>query len=159
MAAGISGIGIGWFLRFIIALGKRGSMELEIKEMLLAAREEAEKITSEAEKEGQENLKQAKEEANELKTKLQKTEERLIAKEELLDKRQVDIDEDSEELKQKSEELKQKSEYLEELDKQKISALEKVTSLSKDEAKEELLESSSKQVRRNCISNSMNCGS
>ena len=44
LAACLAGIAIGWFLRFIIALGKRGSMELEIKEMMLSAREDAEKF-------------------------------------------------------------------------------------------------------------------
>ena len=43
-AAGIAGTGLGWFLRFITALGRKGSTELEIKEMLISAREEAEKI-------------------------------------------------------------------------------------------------------------------
>ena len=46
--AGLIGLGIGYYLRFIISLGKKGSMELEIKEMLLAAKEEAKKITADA---------------------------------------------------------------------------------------------------------------
>ena len=46
--AGVAGIAIGYYLRLIISLGKKGSMELEIKEMLLSAKEEAKKITTEA---------------------------------------------------------------------------------------------------------------
>ena len=42
-AAGLIGIGFGYFLRFIISLGKRGSVELEIKRMTLAAREQGRK--------------------------------------------------------------------------------------------------------------------
>lgn len=151
MAAGLAGIGIGWFLRFIIALGKRGSMELEIKEMLLTAREEAEKITSEAEKEAQVNLKLAKEESNELKSKLQKTEERLIAKEELLDRRQTDIDESAEESKAKEEKIREKEDTLEELEKQKIDALSKVTDLSREDAKEILLQNIEKDYEEDLM--------
>ena len=55
-ASGLMGIAVGWFLRFITALGKKGSMELEIKEMLLSAREEAEKITSLAEEKAEKIL-------------------------------------------------------------------------------------------------------
>ena len=47
-AAGVLGILIGYYLRLIISLGKKGSMELEIKEMLLTAKEDAKKITAEA---------------------------------------------------------------------------------------------------------------
>jgi ribonucrease Y len=151
VAAGVAGIVVGWFLRFIIALGKRGSMELEIKEMLLSAREEVERITSEAEREAQENLKQAKVEADELKNKLQKTEERLIAKEELLDRRQTDIDASSEEAKDKFEELHKKEKELEELHSKKIEELEKVTNLSPEEAKEELLKNIEKDYEEDLL--------
>ena len=47
-AAGLIGIILGYFLRLIISLGKKGSMELEIKEMLLTAKKDADKITTEA---------------------------------------------------------------------------------------------------------------
>ena len=62
-SAGLAGIAVGWFLRFIISLGQKGSMELEIKEMMLSAREDAEKITQEANEQAEETLKEAKEEA------------------------------------------------------------------------------------------------
>ena len=47
--SGVAGIAIGYFLRLIISLGKRGSMELEIRKMKLDAEERAKKITGEAE--------------------------------------------------------------------------------------------------------------
>ena len=48
--AGLLGILIGYYLRLIISLGKRGSMELEIKQMMIVAKEEANKITDQANK-------------------------------------------------------------------------------------------------------------
>jgi ABC-type Na+ efflux pump permease subunit len=62
-AAGLIGIALGYFLRLIISLGKRGSMELEIKGMMLQAREEAKKIVLEAESKAVETLKDIKAEA------------------------------------------------------------------------------------------------
>ena len=47
--AGVVGMAVGYYLRLIISLGKKGSMELEIKEMLLTAKEDAKKITADAE--------------------------------------------------------------------------------------------------------------
>jgi len=138
-AAGLLGIAVGWFLRFIVALGKKGSMELQIKEMLLEAREDAEKITSEADKIAQQNLKETKQEIKKEEDKIQKTEDRLVAKESLLDKRQTDIDIESDELKKYREEIEILEETLEEKIKNKTFELEKITDLSKEEAKQELL--------------------
>lgn len=134
MAAGLAGIALGWFLRFIISLGKRGSMELEIKEMMLSAREEAENI-----------LMQAREEAKETEEKIEKIETRLINKESYLDKRQLDIDNSAEELKIRESQLEEKENKIEEIEKEKIASLEKITNISKEEAKEELLKSIEKE--------------
>lgn len=139
MAAGIAGIALGWFLRFIISLGKKGSMELEIKEMLLSAREEAEKITSEAEKEAGISFQKSKEEIKELEEKIKKTEDRLINKEILLDKRQTDLDVEEEELKKKSLEIEKSKSEIKALEKKHTEALEKIARLSQNEAKEELI--------------------
>lgn len=134
MAAGLAGIALGWFLRFIISLGKRGSMELEIKEMMLTAREEVERIRREAE-----------EEAAKIHEKIEKTEERLITKEEYLDKRQVDLDEIAEELKIKEAKIEETEDKIEELEKKRIEQLEKISEISKEEAKKQLLEDLEKE--------------
>jgi ribonuclease Y len=134
MAAGLAGIALGWFLRFIISLGKRGSMELEIKEMMISAREEVDKIKKEAEEEAQKIIEKA-----------EKNEERLINKESYLDKRQLDLDEIAEDLKTKEEKLEELEKKVESIEKEKISKLEKISELSKEEAKKELLESIEKE--------------
>lgn len=138
-SAGLAGIAIGWFLRFIISLGQKGSMELEIKEMMLSAREEAEAITQEAEKESNAILKQAKEDAKKSEERLQKTEERLINKEQLLDKRQTDLDYTQQTLKEKEEDTNKLQKQLENLKNKKIEELQGLTKISSEEAKEELL--------------------
>ena len=143
--SGLIGVAVGYFLRLIISLGKKGSMELEIKEMLLGAREEAKRITSEAEKTAQELAKEAREEVKEKEEKLQKTEERLINKESLLDKRQVDIDQEVDQIKQKVAGLESEKVKIGEMEKQKLSELEKIAQLSKDEAKQELFHVIEKQ--------------
>ena len=143
--AGLIGVALGYFLRLIISLGKKGSMELDIKEMLLGAREEAKKITLEAEKAAIELAKTAREEQKEKEDKLLKTEERLINKEALLDKRQVDIDQEADNIKQKNAEIEAEILKISEIEEQKMSELEKISQLSKDEAKQELFKIIEKQ--------------
>ncbi len=140
LAAGITGIAIGWFLRFIIALGQKGSMELEIKEMMLAAREEAENITSEAEKKKDRLLEEAKEEIKKLDDDLQKTKNRLIKKEDLLDHRQSDLDAEAEELKEKQKNIEEKEKEIKKKLEEQFSVLQKISKLNVLEAKNLLIE-------------------
>ena len=94
--ASIVGAVIGYYLRLIISLGKRGSLELEVKQMILDAKEAAKKITSEAEGKASETMKELRNEMKEKEEKLKLTENRLIKKEDLLDQRQADIDKEVE---------------------------------------------------------------
>jgi len=150
-AAGLLGIAFGWFLRFIISLGKKGSMELEIKEMFLSAREEVEKITSEAERGAQEITKEAQAKAKELEDRFQKTEERLIKKEAFLDKRQLDIDTNLDEIKKTNLDLNKAKEEIETLKKIHISKLENISEISKEEARADILETVSKEYEEDIL--------
>ncbi len=140
-ASTLFGAAFGYFLRWIIALGRRGSMELEIKQMELKAKEETQKLIEAAEKEAATKVQEGTKELKEQEQELKKTRERLVNKEELLDKRQADIDRDSDKLESRSEELQKKQENVEELTKQRSLELEKVAGLDKKEAKQELLDS------------------
>lgn len=133
------GIAFGYFLRWIISLGQRGSVELRIKQMELHAREEAKRIVEEAETKAEETQKEIRAEIKEKEDKFKKTEDRLIKKEEFLDKRQVDIDKEIEQIKEKVAEVKAIREKAEQIEKQKYEELQKVANMSEEDAKRELL--------------------
>src|SRR3990167_8988296 len=74
--AGVSGIGIGYFLRLIITLGKRGSMELLVRKMTLDAESKAKNIIEEAENRADERAREILNEFKEKKNEeIQKTKE------------------------------------------------------------------------------------
>jgi ribonucrease Y len=137
--AALVGVGFGYFLRWIISLGQRGSVELRIKQMELHAREEAKKITEEAQNKAEETLKETRIEFKEKEDKIKKTEDRLIKKEEFLDKRQLDIDKEIEQVKERVSEIKAIREKAETLEKQKYVELQKVSNMTEEEAKESLI--------------------
>ena len=56
------GVVVGYYLRLFIALGKRRSIEIDIKQMMVGAKEEAQRITEEAKKKSEEVLATLKEE-------------------------------------------------------------------------------------------------
>lgn len=138
-AALLIGTGFGYFLRWIITLGQKGSLELRMKQMMLDAQDEAKRITSEAEEKSEIITNELRAEQKEKEAQIQKTEERLAKREDILDKRQMDLDKEEGELKTKEGELKQKEENLTELAHQKQVELERVAGLDKEEAKIELL--------------------
>ncbi|MCX6716684.1 MAG: ribonuclease Y [Candidatus Taylorbacteria bacterium] len=151
-AAAVAGIAIGYYLRLIISLGKKGSMELEIKEMLLKSKEDAKRITDEAEKKSEALLEKAHKEAKEKEDKSQQTETRLIKKEDLLDKRQVDIDKEVEALKLKITEIREIKEKVDKMEATKKEEMEKIAKMTSDEAKAVLIEQIEKNSEEDLMS-------
>ena len=143
--AGLVGALIGYYLRLIISLGKKGSTELEVKEMLITAKEEAKKITAESEQKAETLLNTARQEIREKEDKIQQVESRLIKKEDLLDKRQTDIDKEVEIIKQRIAEIKTIRDRVELLENEKRERLQKVAQMNAEEARQELI----KTVERN----------
>lgn len=137
--AGVAGLAIGYYLRLIISLGKKGSMELEIKEMLLTAKEEGKKIVSASEEKANSILEEARREIREKEEKIQQTESRLIKKEDLLDKRQVDIDKEVEIIKNRVSEIKTIKDKVDKMEIERLQILEKVSKMSQEEAKNEII--------------------
>lgn len=150
-AAGIVGIALGYYLRLIIALGKKGSMELAIKERELVAREEAKKITQHAEEEAAKVLHEARLDLKEREEKIKKTEERLIKKEDLLDKRQGDIDKEVENIKEKIAEVKRVKDKVDQMEVGKQLELEKIARLSTEEAKTQLFANLEKRYEEDLL--------
>jgi ribonuclease Y len=149
--AGLIGIAIGYFLRLIISLGKRGSMELEIKGMMLQAKEEAKKIVLEAETKAVESLKDIKREAKEKEDAAKIVEARLIKKEDLLDQRQTDIDKEVENIKKKIVEIKEIREKSEQIEQEKLNQLQKISGLSEEEAKDKVLKAVEKKYEEDIL--------
>ncbi len=77
---GLVGAAIGYYLRLIISLGQKGSLELEVRQMMLSAEEKAKKIIIEAETKSVEIMSEAKKEEKEKEEKFKVTEDRLIKK-------------------------------------------------------------------------------
>ena len=133
------GIVIGYYLRLIIALGKRRSIEIDIKQMLVAAKEEAQEIIDGAKKISETKLLELREEEKNKEQEFKETEKRLIKKDEFLDARQVELNKEIENVKTKIEEVKKIQEKVAKVEEEKIIELERVANLTEKEAKEELL--------------------
>ncbi len=143
--SGAFGIAVGYYLRFLISLGQRGSAELQIRKMMLDADEKAKKVVEDAERGAKEHAERLSEELKSREKELKATEERLISKEDLLDKRQTKLDTEQDSLNKKNEELAAAKERMEALAAEEQKKLEAVANLSAEEAKKQLIDSVEKQ--------------
>jgi ribonuclease Y len=145
------GAGIGYYLRLIIALGKRRSIEIDIKQMMVGAKEEAQKITDEAKKKSEEQLANLKEEEKKKEQEFRETEKRLIKKDEFLDSRQIEVNKEVEEIKLKVEEIKKIQERVTKVEEDKKTELERVSKLTEIEARDELLKDVEKKYEEDIL--------
>jgi ribonuclease Y len=137
--AALLGAVIGYVFRLLSVGARRNSIEVEVKRMLLDAREKSEKITAEAETAAREKLALAETSLQEKEEKITRAEDRVFKREEALDKKQGDLDAEIAAVKSKIEEVKTIKERAEALVGERAGALAQVAGLTKDQAKEQLM--------------------
>ena len=140
----VLGILIGYLLRRIIGEAKIASAEAEAqrildqatkaaetkhREIVLEARDNAQKLRAEVEKESRER-----------RLEIQRLERRLINKEEALDRRQESLSRKEESLSRQERTLAQKQRELEELREMAIKELEQISGLSRENARDMILQ-------------------
>ena len=136
--SGAGGIAFGYVLRVLIGLATKGSVELENKQKLLAAREAAAKIIADAEYRAEVLETERLEPVEERETKLGAREERIATREAFLDERQRDLDAKEDEVKEREEEAEEATHAAEDLIKERTKILERAAALSVEKAREEL---------------------
>ena len=135
----LPGILLRYYLRLIVAIGKARSIEIDIKQMMVRANEEAQRILDEAKRKSEEHVTSLRAEEKKKEQELKETEKRLIKKDEFLDIRQVEINKEVENIKIKVEEIKKIQEKVSKIEAEKITELERIARLSETEARDELL--------------------
>ncbi|MCF7857376.1 MAG: ribonuclease Y [Candidatus Pacebacteria bacterium] len=139
LGAGVLGIALGYYLRYIHAISQKESLEISIKERVIDAEGKALKIIEKAEAKVEALEKEKKQEFKEQEEKLAKTEERFIRKEELLDKRQIDVDSQIESVREKIDQIKEIKTRLDGHETEINAKIEAISGLSKEEAYEKLV--------------------
>ncbi len=140
--AGVGALGIaaGYALRLFVALGQKSSAELQIKQRLLEAREEAKRIVSEGEKEAGKIEQRLKEELKHKEEAIETKEARIGEKEAYLDRRQTDIDKEAERIKSQIDEVRRIKEKADNLIVEREKKLQDVAKLTEEEAKTQIMD-------------------
>lgn len=136
--SGVSGIALGYVLRVLIGLAQRGSVELDTKQKLLAAKEQAAKIIAEAEFRGEVIETERLAPIEEREGKLASREERLALREEFLDSRQRELGDMENEVRAREQETVRAKSEAEKFTTERSKELARIARLSEDKAREEL---------------------
>lgn len=129
--SGVGGVVLGYVLRVLIGLAQRGSLELDIKQKLLQAKEQAAKIIAEAQFRGEVVETERLAPIEEREQKIVSREERVASREEFLDDKEA-------EMRAREQEAVHAKAIAENLAKERAKELSKVANLSEEKAREEL---------------------
>lgn len=143
-AAALVGIGIGYIVRKKIAESKISTAEAAAKRIVDEATQEANSLKREKELEAKEEAHRLRneldKESKERRSELQRMERRLLQKEESLDRKISNVERKEEELRKKEEENRKTEENLQQLHREQLSELEKISGMTSEEAKEVLMQ-------------------
>ena len=135
------GIGsvIGYYVRQGIAKKRAGTLEAKLQKRVIDVKEETSNLVKNAEKKSSELLEKTQKDIDERRKEFLKAQQLLLSRETLLNERMVSFEAKEKELQDKVEKLKTVKESLEQLRLEAEGKLEKVASLSREDAKKELL--------------------
>ncbi len=141
---------VGMIYRKKVAESKIQGAENEAKRLIDLAKKEGENLKKEeifkAKEEIMNNRKELDQEIKERRGEVQKQEARLIQKEENLEKRAENFEKREQELEKERQDIEKEKENLEEMREQEMVELQKIASLSKEEAKVRLLTEMDKEI-------------
>jgi len=135
----LAGTGLGYYIRQSLARKRAGTLEAKLQKRVIDTKEETTNLVKNAEKKASEILEKAQKETDERRREFLKSQQVLLNRESLLTTRIASFEEKEKELQDKGEKLKSIKEDLEKLRGEAETKLEKVSNLSREDAKKELL--------------------
>ncbi len=135
----IFGSFLGYYIRQNLAKKRAGSLEAKLQKRVVDVKQETADLVKNAEKESSELLEKTQKDIDERRKEFLKAQDLLLGREKLLNERIVSFESKEKELQDKVEKLKVIKESLEQLRLEAEGKLEKVASLSREDAKKELL--------------------
>jgi ribonuclease Y len=151
LVVGVVGFGIGYLIRKSLAEAKISSAELAALQIVEKANKEAVALKKETVLEAKDEVYRLRTEAEkdirERRNEIQRQERRLLQKEESLDKKIESLEHKEENLANKEKRLEETQEQIDDIYKKQVFELERVSGLSKEEAKQIILSNVEQEVR------------
>ncbi|KND46916.1 MAG: ribonuclease Y [Parcubacteria bacterium C7867-004] len=137
--SGLAGIALGYVLRLLIALGQRGSLELEVKQKMLEAKERANKLLAEAKERAEQVENERAAPLKEREERVSKFAERIAKREEFLDERERTLVAEAEDVKNRENEVANVKREADKVLAERRHELVRLARLSEEDAKKALM--------------------
>ncbi|MBI9012808.1 MAG: ribonuclease Y [Clostridiales bacterium] len=155
VATGLIGTGVGYVIRKKVAEKQIGSAEDKAQEIIKTARQRAEAAKKEMIIEAKDDVHKGRveleKEVKDRRNEISRAERRQIQREENLDKRLNNVEKKEEQIQRKIKETSDKKAEIERLHQIQMTELERISGLSRDDAKSHLLSEVEKDVRHDAI--------
>jgi len=142
---------LGYYTRQSIAKKRAGTIEAKLQKKILQAKAQTEEILKEAKQKASRILETAKKEEDERRQELLQTERLFLKRENVLDDKISNLERKEAEFQDKVEKLRKIKEGLEDLQQEALINLERVSNLSREEAKKELLNNLEKEYQKEIL--------
>jgi ribonuclease Y len=142
---------LGYYARQSIAKRRAGTIEAKLQKKVSQAKTQTETIINEAENKANQIIERAKKEVDNRRYELFKTERLLLKRENILDQKLSDFEGREKEFQEKVEKVRAIKEALENLKKEALEKLERVSQLPREEAKKELLQNLEKEYQKEIL--------
>lgn len=142
---------LGYYTRQSIAKKRAGTIEAKLQKKILQAKAQTEEILKEAKQKASRILETVKIEEDERRQDLLQTERLLLKRENVLDDKISNLERKEAEFQDKVEKLRKIKEGLEGLQQEALINLERVSNLSREEAKKELLNNLEKEYQKEIL--------
>ena len=142
---------LGYYARQSIAKRNWKTIEAKLQKRITRAKEDSEQILAEAKERATNLIEAVKQKEDQRRTELLKTEQLLLKRENVLDQKLSDFEQKQKEFQEKVERLKEIKESLESLKAEGLENLERISGLSRVEARTELLASLEKEYQKDLL--------
>ncbi len=137
--AAILGLGLGWLLRQLKAVGAKNSAEGRAEQLLKDAKSEQQELVLKAKEQALSIIEEAKKEEEKRRDEIQQMQQRVEKRESMFDQKLLDIEKKQDAIQQKAEALEKEKEDLKTIKQQQLDKLQVVAGLSREQATEVLM--------------------
>ncbi|EKD49840.1 MAG: hypothetical protein ACD_63C00033G0002 [uncultured bacterium] len=143
----LAGFGIGYVVRQALAKGQVNSAEAKANKILEEAKAKQKKIILESNEKSLKLIDDAKREERERRDQLMQLEQRIEKREENIDRKYDQIDRKVNDIEKRSRKIREVRKELDAIRRQQLAKLEKVAGLSREKAREVMLELTEKDIK------------
>jgi ribonuclease Y len=147
----VGGVAFGYQMRKILAIKKRDRIETRVENLISEAKAKQKEILLQANDKALKIIEEAKQEERERQQELVRAQKRLEKRESLFDQKLLELENKKQELLEKAERIEKVKIEVARIRDEQMVKLEKIAGLSKEEAKQVLLENTERDIKEDLV--------